>query len=192
MPRCEDCGRLAAHTRIECGHCGGHLVDGDGGGPEAGDEAEDRAGKLSRRAMLGYGVGSTLVTLGAFAAGWRTFLYEHTTPAEDVVREYVDALDRAHFVTAGELFHENAPDPPPTAAENPDLESVDLTVEETEVLDRAEDVSIAGVEELALVRTRITIESPFGGEQTVEPRITAARNEDGEWRIWRDRTTDNG
>ncbi len=192
MSRCEDCGRLAAHTRVECGYCGGRLVDGNDSGPATGAEVGGGSGQLSRRAMLGYGAGSTLVTLGAFAAGWRVFLYEETTPAEDVVREYVDALDRAHFVTAGELFHENAPNSPPTAGENPDLESVDLTVEETEVLDRAEDVSTAGVAEFALVRTRITIESPFDGEQTVEPRITAALNEDGEWRIWRDRATTAG
>lgn len=191
MPRCEDCGRLAAHTRLECGYCGGQLVDGDAGSP--GDESGDggESDQPSRRAMLGYGVGSTLVTLGAFGAGWRVVLYESTTPAEDVVRDYVDALDRAHFVTASELFHEDAPDSPPTAAENPDLDSVDLSVEDTEVIDRAEDVSIAGVEELALIRTRITIGSPFGGEQTVEPRITVARNTDGEWRIWRDRVTED-
>jgi len=191
VPRCEDCGRLAAHTRLECGYCGGRLVDGDEGAPrnDEGAEADGESDRLSRRAMLGYGVGSALAMLGAFAAGWGILIYERTTPAEDVVRDYVAALDRSHFVTASELFHENAPDSPPTAAENPDLEGVDMTVEETEVIDRAEDVSLEGVQELALVRTRITIQGPFR-EQTVEPRITVARNEDGEWRIWRDRATD--
>lgn len=190
MSRCEECDRLVAHTCFECPHCGGRLVDGTAStSTDGGDDGETQQ-RLSRRAMLGYSGGSLLVTLSAAAAGWGFFIYERTGPAEDVVREYVEALDRAHFVTAAELFHENAPDDPPTPAENPDLDSVDITVEETEILDRAEDVSLEGVRELALVGTQVAIESAFN-QQTVEPSITTAKNTDGDWRIWEDQITDD-
>jgi len=147
---------------------------------------EDDAGGVSRRDALVYG-GGTYVCGGLLLGGvWYGFFRESFEPEEEVVREYVDALDRAHFYTVQELFHEDAPDSPPTAADVPDVAQVDLSAEETEIVDRDTDPDLASVEAFALVRTVISLESPMDSD-TLEVGIVVAQNEAGEWKIWSDK-----
>lgn len=58
---------------------------------------------VTRRGMLTYSGGSALLTFGGIGAGWFAFVREPTGPEEEVVREYVAAVDRSHFYTAQEL-----------------------------------------------------------------------------------------
>jgi len=140
---------------------------------------------ISRRGMLTYGVGSALATWLVIGAGWLAFFYERTGPEEDVVREYVAAVDRSHFYTAQELFHENAPDQAWRPQEIPDVERVDLIVEETEVVDRETEPETEGVEEVALVHADVTIDDGSRSE-LLELAFVVAKNEDGEWKLWQD------
>jgi hypothetical protein len=140
---------------------------------------------VSRRGMLTYSGGSALLTFGGLGAGWFAFIREPTGPEEDVVREYVAALDRSHFYTAQSLFHENAPDDAWSATELPTMDRAELTVERTEVVDRQSDVDISGVQELALVHIDITYRDSQRTE-LLELAFIVAKNENGEWRMWRD------
>ena len=141
---------------------------------------------VTRRGLLVYSGGSALATFGGAGSGWFVFIREPTGPEEDVVREYVDALDRAHFHTAQELFHENAPGEAWSPSEIPDIGQVSLTVEETAVVDRETDIEIDGVEELALVH--VDIELDDGSQvELLELAFVVARDEDGEWLLWQDR-----
>jgi hypothetical protein len=159
----------------------------DGRGSDVTEDAWDSdATGATRREVLAYGGGSALLTWGAMGAGWFAFIYEPTSAEEDVVREYVDALDRAHFHTASQLFHEDAPGEAWSATEIPDVGQVDLNVKKTEIVDRQEDVDIATVQELALVVATISIEGAFES-QTKEVGFVVAKNMDGEWELWEDR-----
>lgn len=175
-----------------CPHCGAAVSgEGERGGAcsQCGvilaSNFEESSG-VSRRGLLTYGGGSALATWAGVGLGWWMFLREPTGPEEDVVREYVDALDRSHFYTAQSLFHENAPGRAWSPAEIPDVDRVALTVERTEVVDRVENPNIEGVAELALVHVDITIDD---GVRTdlLELAFVVALNEDGEWKLWRDR-----
>jgi hypothetical protein len=194
----------------QCPHCGTQLseetvdVSGDGEEPSddsvcpecgtalepnretEGDAWDSDGPGATRREMLAYGGGSALLTWGAIGAGWYAFIYEQTGPEEDVVREYVDALDRAHFYTASQLFHEDAPGEAWSPNEIPDVGQVDLSVEKTEVVDRQEEVDIGTVQELALVIATITIDGRVES-QTMDVGFVVAKNQDGEWKLWQDR-----
>ncbi len=176
----------------QCPHCGGGVSGADGTErcphceTAMAEDVEDEPVGVTRRGLLTYGGGSALATWGGVAAGWYVLIHEPTGPEEDVVREYVDALDRSHFHTADELFHENAPGEAWGPAEIPDVDRVDLTVERTEVVDRVEEPDIEGVEELALVHVDITIDDGLQSE-LLELAFVVALNEDGEWKIWEDR-----
>jgi len=121
-------------------------TDGKGDKPED-DEFTDKS--VSRRGMLAYGGGSALLTWGAAGAGWFTFIYEPAGPEEELVREYVGALDRSNFYTVAGLFHEDAPVSPPTVRDFPDIQEVDMSIDSTEVVERNEDVALETVQEMA-------------------------------------------
>jgi hypothetical protein len=177
---------------------GGEPVDGVGDDGEtvadaSGDDpdspaADDAVAKhsVSRRGMLLYGGGSALVTLGGAGAGWFAFIRASRGPEEEVVREYVDAIDRGYFYTAQELFHENAPTDAWGQDELPGVDRISLSVERTAVADREEDPGLEGVEELALVHVDITMEGGVNSE-LLELAFVVAQNEAGEWKLWRDR-----
>ncbi|PSP27444.1 hypothetical protein BRC65_05630 [Halobacteriales archaeon QH_2_65_14] len=193
MTDCSHCGGRVLTAMEACPHCGQSLADvgtdaGSGDDEESAGDGEKSLEyrNVSRREMLAYGGGSAVATWAAAGAGWFAFIYEQTGPEEDVVREYVSALDRSHFYTASQLFHENAPGEAWTAEELPDVDQVDLSVEEAEVTDREEDVDIDGVQELALVVAEISMETSLES-QTMEVAFVVALNEDGEWKLWRDR-----
>lgn len=151
-----------------------------------GDKWNTASSGATRREMLTYGGGSALLTLGAIGAGWFTFFYEQRSPEEELVREYVDALDRSHFYTASQLFHEDAPGEAWTANEIPDVDQVDMSVDGTEVVDREDEVDITTVQELALVIAEIAIDGGMES-QTMEVGFVLAKNQDGEWKLWEDR-----
>lgn len=150
-------------------------------------EGEDRdiPHSVTRRDFLMYGGGATVLAWAGIGAGWFTFVYERTGPEEDVVREYVDAVDRSQFYTVNQLFHEDAPHEPPTPADIPDVDGIDIEVEKTEVIDREADPETASIEELALVRAELRLRSPQESQ-----RLTAdfwvARDTTGEWKLWAD------
>jgi len=176
MNSCPECGRTVEGEQA-CPRCGVALAADD-------DESVDLG--VTRRGLLTYSGGSALLTLGGIGAGWFAFVREDTGPEEEVVREYVDALDRSHFYTAETLFHEDAPVEAWGPAELPDVGRLSLTVEDTEVVDREDEPDVAGVEELALVHVDITIDD--GVESTLlELAFVVALNEEGEWKMWRDR-----
>lgn len=179
MGRCPTCGADADGDH--CESCGESLHDPDDG---EGTDCDGASG-LSRRAMLGYTGGSMAATFGVVGAGWLTFVYERTGPEEDVVREYVTALDRQHFNTAALLYHEDAPGTPPSPAENPRLQDTDISVEETAVTARNEDVELDSVAQLAFVDATLVFDSPWETQQ-VETGFVVARRPEGEWRLWRD------
>lgn len=158
-----------------------------GAGPSSGDEfpTPSPGSGVSRRGMLTYGGGAALVTWLGIGAGWYVFIREPTGPEEDVVREYVDAIDRSHFYTAQELFHENAPDEAWRPEEIPDVDRVDVAVEDTEVVDRETEPETAGVEEVALVHADVSIDDGTRSE-LLELAFIVVRNEEGEWKMWRD------
>lgn len=176
MDSCPECGQTVEGEQ-RCPACGTTLAAAE-------DETVEPG--VTRRGLLTYSGGSALLTLGGIGAGWFAFLRERTTPEEEVVREYVDALDRAQFYTAETLFHEDAPVEAWGPAEIPDVGRISLTVEDTEVADREEVPDMASVEELALVQVDITMDD--GVESTLlELAFVVALNEDGEWKMWRDR-----
>lgn len=179
MERCPDCG--TAVDGDACPDCGADLR-----APTSETEFEG-GDHLSRRAMLTYTGGSAAATLGLIGAGWFTFFYERTGPEEDVVREYVTALDRAHFNRAALLYHEDAPGEAPTPADQPGLRDIDISVEETAVTARESDVSLDAVEELAFVDATVVFESASGTER-VETGFVVAHHSNGEWFLWRDPT----
>lgn len=176
-----------------CPHCG-ETVSGESSDEERGScphcavifPGETEPGGVSRRGLLTWGSGSALATFTGAGLGWFVFVHEPTGPEEDVVREYVDALDRSHFYTAQTLFHEDAPGEAWRPEELPDVDRIELTVEETEVVDRVEDPEIDGVEELALVHVDISIDDGVRSD-LLQLAFVVALNEDGEWKLWRDR-----
>jgi hypothetical protein len=158
----------------------------------AGDRPDDLTAEtanpsgVSRRGVLFYSGGSAALTLAALGGGWFAFIREDYPPEEAVVREYVDALNRGHFYTAQNLFHENAPGEAWTAQEFPTAKQVSLDVQRTEVVDRQSDLDIPGVRELALVH--VDIEYQGGSERRLlELAFIVAQNMDDEWRLWKDR-----
>jgi len=157
-------------------------TDGKGDKPED-DEFTDKS--VSRRGMLAYGGGSALLTWGAAGAGWFTFIYEPAGPEEELVREYVGALDRSNFYTVAGLFHEDAPVSPPTVRDFPDIQEVDTSIDSTEVVERNEDVALETVQEMALVRAEMTVDSPTEST-TITHGFVVAQNTDGDWKMWRE------
>jgi hypothetical protein len=213
MTHCQHCGRLVKPPDEGCPHCG-NAPDGDrpsvfadGGEPasedsdtdgetdaapdteSAGAAEEDPAGgenpAFSRRAMLGYGGGSALLTLTGAGGVWYAFFYPRLSPEEKVVREYFNAVDRNNYNTAERLFHEDSPDSSWASDEVPNLLRVSVSVEDTEIRERWGDAERETVQEYALVAADVTIDN---GEQaeTFVIGIMVAQNTDGEWRIWRD------
>lgn len=177
MDRCPECGRSVEGDPEACPACEAALA--------ADSDAEPTAPGVTRRGLLTYSGGSALLTLAGVGAGWYALVYEQRGPEEEVVREYVAALDRAHFYTAQELFHEEAPGEAWGPAEIPDVGRVSLEVERTEVVDRMEEPAVEGVEELALVHVDVRMDD--GTRSTLlELAFVVARNEDGEWKMWRD------
>lgn len=174
MGRCQECGEPVSEGT--CPACGGSHEEGN-------SVERRRSDGVSRRGMLTYGGGSALLTWLAAGTGWYVFIHEPTSPEEAVVREYVEALDRAHFYTAAGLFHDNAPGEAWGPGELPDVNRVELAVEQTEVVDRETDVDLDGVEELALVHADISIDD--GRRSNVlYVAFVVALNDDGEWRLW--------
>lgn len=201
MGHCPHCGREHPASAAVCPHCEQSLAAGEkpaDDGPReptpdvaaTGEESEPASETVttgvSRRGMLAYGGGTALATWGGIGAGWFAFVYERTSPEEDVVREYVDAVDRSKFYTAQQLFHEDAPGEAWSATEIPDVDRLSLTIENTEVVDRQSEVDHENVRELALVVAEITIESSQQSE-TIEVGFVVAQNDGGEWKLWEDR-----
>lgn len=137
--------------------------------------------------MLLYGGGSAALTLATIGAGWFAFVYESRPPEEEVVREYVDAIDRNKFNTATGLFHEESPHTPWPTQDPAEIAQMDLTVESTSVDDRQAETERESVREYALVVTEVTFDSGAESERFTVP-IVVAQNGDGEWRIWRDQS----
>jgi hypothetical protein len=203
---CRRCG-----TRLVAADGGSAIDDGNENGPASGEhegggsedaadesEAADdaareaepttRGGGVSRRGMLLYSGGSAALTLATIGAGWFAFVYKPRPPEEEVVREYVDAIDRNKFNTATGLFHEESPHTPWPTRDPAEIARMDLTVESTSVDDRQVETERESVREYALVVTEVTFDSGAESERFTV-RIVVAQNEDGEWRIWRDQST---
>jgi len=140
---------------------------------------------VSRRDVLVYGGGSYLFGGLVLGGVWWGVFRDRAGPAEEVVREYVEALDRSQFFTAAGLFHEDAPDPPPSPSDLPDIGRLDLAVESTEVLDRDADPEVSSVREFALVRTEVSVESAMESD-TLGLDVVVAKNGAGDWKIWSD------
>jgi len=215
MTYCRGCGRPAKPTERGCPHCGNSLAaDGstvltDGGEPVSGggdaggesdsgtdDEPEQapdtkwaESQGFSRRAMLGYGGGSALVTMTGVGSVWYAFFYPRLSPEEKVVREYFRAIDRNNYNTAERLFHEDSPDSSWASDEVPNLLRVSVSVEDTEIRERWEDAERETVQEYALVAADVTIDNGQQAE-TFLIGIMVAQNTDGEWRIWRDESAE--
>ena len=150
------------------------------------NQAAGGGSAVSRRGFLVYSGGSALATWAAVGAGWFAFIREPTGPEEDVVREYVDALDRSHYNTAASLFHEDAPGEAWSPQELPTPNHVEITVEETDVVDRETETDTTGVEELALVHADVRIDDGNRSE-VLALAFVVAKNEEGEWLLWEDR-----
>lgn len=207
MAWCPTCHRRQAPTDSNCRHCGGaesgteRRVLADGGSPDSADTDtqhtdEDASGgaddadtsAFSRRALLGYGGGSALLTVAGAGGLWFALVYEDIGPEEAVVREYFNAIDRSNYATAEAMFHSDSPDSSWANDEIRNLLRVDLAVEDTTVRERYE-AERESVQEYALVVADVEIDN---GEQseTFSIGIMVAQNADGEWRIWRDESRD--
>lgn len=219
MTHCQHCGRSVKPTEQSCPYCGNSpaadgdqpVIFADGGDPVSSDgdadsetdaapdaESEQAAEKgasenenkaFSRRAMLGYGGGSALLTLTGAGGIWYAFFYPRLSPEEKVVREYFRAIDRNNYNTAERLFHENSPDSSWASDEVPNLLRVSVSVEDTEIRERWEDAERETVQEYALVAADVTIDNGQQAE-TFLIGIMIAQNTDGEWRIWRDESAE--
>ncbi|MFC7071572.1 hypothetical protein ACFQJ7_16815 [Halovenus rubra] len=176
MDSCPECGQTLDDETV-CQACGTEL---------AGDTERTVKSGVNRRDFLAYSGGSALATGAGISAGWYAFVYKERGPEEEVVREYVDALDRSHFYTAGTLFHEDAPGEPWGANEIPGINRVTLSVEKTKVTDRETEPEVASVTEFALVRAKIRMDDGVESK-LLDVGIVVAQNNDGEWKIWRDR-----
>lgn len=140
---------------------------------------------LSRREMLTYGGGSAALTGAGIGAGWFAFVHESRPPEEELVRDYVDAIDRDKYNTATGMFHEASPHTPWPTREPTELAQMDLSVEGTDVGNRQQATDTGSVREFALVVTEVNFDSGVESE-TFTVRVVVAKNEDDEWRIWRD------
>lgn len=198
MISCPECGRQRESESNRCEHCGtGLATDGgatDGAGTGGGEKLEDdetnrkspEGDRLSRRAMLGYTGAGAGVTFGGIGAGWFVFIREPMGPEEAVVEEYVNALDRAHFNTARDLYHRDSPGKRPTRENFRLMGDREIGVENTEITTRQEESDIETVDELALVETTVSADSPWGEEESFVTDFIVARNPEGDWKIWRD------
>jgi hypothetical protein len=219
MAHCQHCGRPVKQPEESCPYCGNSpaaagdrpTVFADGGDPvssdgdadsetdaapdaesadaDEADAAGDETQAFSRRAMLGYGGGSALVTLTGVGSVWYAFFYPRYSPEETVVREYFRAIDRNKYNTADRLFHEDSPDSSWANDEIPNLLQVSVTVEDTEIRERWEDAERETVQEYALVAADVTIDNGQQAE-TFLIGIMVAKNSDDEWRIWRDESAE--
>jgi hypothetical protein len=215
MTHCQHCGRRVKPRDGDCPHCSNSAEPGGDrpsvladGGESASEEADgdsetdaapdaesagatgegaagDENPAFSRRAMLGYGGGSALLTLGGAGGIWYAFFYPRLGPEEKVVQEYFRAVDRNNYNTAERLFHEDSPDSSWASDEVPNLLRMSVSVDDTEIRERWGDAERETVQEYALVAADVTIDN---GEQaeTFVIGIMVAQNTDGEWRIWRD------
>jgi hypothetical protein len=199
MAHCPDCNASGITGEEGCPRCSAGRALSDGGQPPAetddstvpADEAESvEHDTISRRAMLGYGGGSALLTFAVAGAGWYAFIYEPRTAEEELVREYFSAIDRDHYNTAALLFHEDSPDSPWAADRGAEGSQREISVDDTEVVERWENAEHEAVEEYALVVADVEMDSGFESE-TFAIGVLVAKNTDDEWRIWRDEEDDS-
>lgn len=207
MTYCPNCGTPVETSGNHCRHCGALPVLADGGESEPTGQEESGAedhppdsdpattgeseqansdpGGHSRRAILGYGGGSALLTWVLAGGLWYALVYEQISAEEQVVRDYFNAIGRNNYGTAERLFHSESPDSSWATDEIANLNRVDVSVEDTEVEQRWEEADRESVEEYALVVADVTIDN---GEQseTFDIGIMVAQNTDEEWRIWQD------
>lgn len=149
------------------------------------DDDDLERSSVSRRGMLGYLGGTTFGVLGLASAGWYVFLRETRGPEEQVVVDYWDYIDRAHYNSAVALFHEYAPVDPPSARTVAVYSQANIDVESTEVIDEREETDLEGVGAAAIVRADITLDWGTSSER-MEPAFIVAENADGDWRMWDD------
>jgi len=149
------------------------------------DDDDLERSSVSRRGAIGYLGGTTFGVLGLASAGWYVFLRETRGPEEQVVVDYWDYIDRAHYNSAVALFHRNAPVDPPTPRTVAVYSQANIDVESTEVLDEREETDLAGVGAAAIVRADITLDWGSSSEG-MEPAFVVAENDDGDWRMWDD------
>lgn len=216
MAHCPDCKASGITGKEGCPRCGAGraLTDGGpppgvtdesqaagggdrpaggsttGGGPADEEEESVEHDTISRRAMLGYGGGSALLTFAVAGGGWYAFIYEPLAAEEELVREYFSAIDRDHYNTAALLFHEASPDSPWAADRVAEVSQMDISVEDTEIVERWENAEHEAVEEYALVVADVEMDSGSESE-TFAIGVLVAKNTDGEWRIWRDEEDDS-
>lgn len=140
---------------------------------------------VSRRGMVGYLGGTMVGIFGLAGAGWFAFIREQTDPAEQVVIDYWDYIDRAKYNSAVLIFHRNAPVEPISARMVAFYSQASIDVPDTEIIDERDDVDLPGVETLALVRAEISLDWGTSTD-TMNPAFAVAENEENNWRMWDD------
>lgn len=165
---------------------------------ESGDWIDDGSGEedldgssVSRRGMVGYLCGTMAGIFALAGAGWFAFIREETEPAEQVVIDYWDYIDRARYNSAVLIFHRNAPVEPISPRMVAFYSKASIDVPDTEIIDERDDIDLPGVETLALVRAEISLDWGTNTD-TMNPAFAVAENEENDWRMWDDgRNNDN-
>lgn len=93
---------------------------------------------------------------------------------DTVVRDFVEAMDKGDVDAANELVHEDSPEGEVTEESVAFSDTVDMSVEETEVLEKNDDT--------AKVRVVVTVSD--GSDSQQQESTFELRTQDGEWKIW--------
>lgn len=97
---------------------------------------------------------------------------------EDVVENYFNAIDDGDMDEMESLVHSDSPIQDGFAEDNElnkgFLEGLDITVEDTELVEEDDDTAIVEAETTVV----------FFGEEVTEVSEVELRTEDGDWRIW--------
>lgn len=100
---------------------------------------------------------------------------------EAVVREFVAAMDEGDRKTANDLIHGDSPEGEVSEAEAERTAELEVTLEETELLEENDDT--------ARVRVELTLSD--GTNTQTRELIYELRTEDGDWKVWEERSADD-